>query len=129
MSCPIQTPNTQVSDYAFNHGGVRPEVVGLIITSTGVEVTFREPSSHMLLSSPPRRAPDRIWKEVYEVNCRPAGPSGCLGWLELTSKEDGKHVPAHEVPESIVWPKEEQAKAALAKTIQPPRVGPTIYGR
>jgi len=67
-------------------------IESLEITEKGVVVIYREPSNQILLCIPPRPAPDRVWREVWEIRD---------GKLEKTSSEEGRHTPASSVAESI----------------------------
>jgi len=59
-----------------------------------IEVVFREPSNAMLLSHPPKPAPDKVWKEIYGV---------VNGKIELVGIEDGMHIPSQYIPSTITF--------------------------
>ncbi len=57
-------------------------------------VTWRWPSQSMLLSSPPRRKPDYVWREVFSIK------GGVFTYLGC---QEGKHTPEFMTPESFTF--------------------------
>jgi hypothetical protein len=102
-----------------------PKVESLTITPTGFTVVWRRHSNAMLACNPPRPVPDRVWRETYEARVA----DGSRAILELAKTEEGKHRPTHIIPDTIVWPEDEEREASMAKSVLPPHLGPTIYGR
>ena len=85
----------------FTHGvnssipfGEPDIIVSVTVTESRIEIVKRAPSNMTYACNPPRPAPDKVWKVIYEV------VNGRLEWQTL---EIGTHVPAHMVPETITW--------------------------
>jgi hypothetical protein len=86
----------------FTHGanssipfGQPDIIVSVTVTESRIEIVKRQPSNMTYMCNPPKPAPDKVWKEIYEV---------VNGRLERrTAFEIGTHVPAHFVPETIIW--------------------------
>lgn len=60
-------------------------IESLKITDDGIEVIYRESSNQILLCNPPRPAPDRVWRETWEIRD---------GMLAKVASEEVKHMPA-----------------------------------
>jgi len=66
-----------------------------------LEVVVREPSNTVLMSNPPKLAPDKIYKEIYGVSD---------GKIVLEKTILGKHTPARVVEEAFIFNTENTIK-------------------
>jgi hypothetical protein len=87
-------------EYLMNKG---IEIISIEISEGGVWVSFRVPSSAMHLTYPPKPAPDRVWREEYIIAVNELG----VPVLKLDRVVEGKHIPASQVAEQVVWPEDE----------------------
>ena len=55
-------------DMMLATGKIRVELLEHNLEENKIIVTYREPSNQMLLSSPPRPAPDSIYRVVYGID-------------------------------------------------------------
>lgn len=86
------------------HIGHSPEVIGLDMADNGLVVTLRLRSNIVALTYPPRPMPDKIWQEYYRVGAPPDGDFQDTDKLFCYKVVELKHVPSHQVEESIQFP-------------------------
>lgn len=87
------------------HIGRSPEVIGLDMADNGLIVTLRLRSNLIGLTHPPRPVPDKIWQEYYRVGTPTDGDPQDANKLFCYKVVELKHIPRHEVEESIQFPK------------------------
>jgi hypothetical protein len=94
MNTKIIGTNIDIGCYVYPAWGPQPIVVSATVNGNRVEIVRRVPSNSTMTCNPPRRVPDKVWKEIYEIE------DGCL--VQRLS-EQGTHTPEHTVPETITW--------------------------
>lgn len=71
-----------------------------ILTKEGtIEIIYQNPSNSMFLTYPSSPAPDHVWKEIYGV---------VDGKIQLIKTIPGKHEPAYQVREKIIFEDKEE---------------------
>jgi len=71
------------------------QVISIELIDGQIEIVVRKPSNDLLLTNPPKTAPDKIWKLVYSATED--------GKIELLQTIRGKHKPSHVVREKFIF--------------------------